>query len=361
MKKEEKNSMEKTAKSSSVKSAGTEKKIPNMGDSDPAPVKPGPQKRKRKKELKTPSFYVRICMIWTYVIILFLIVSPFVSASFYITGDLKVTTNVKEAYLYYSDQKEIDQAAEELKQALDGLEKKKIDPKDADDYQEGAVSLRTAMYEWQYHTDEGVDSAELKKLVEESKNTDRRLYTKESVEKLNQATLNAQKMLCATVTVTRSLVQLMFDGNVNGSDTSMIGGIVTSIIMVFALVVLPVAGFFIVCFDKRKHLKNVYSLICSIACIAIILIMIYPFVAIGSVLTVFADILLFVLSAAGFYTKQQEDYIVSHPEQEAEFGQKHPQFLKALLNYKASLPVLTESEKTYASAQNAKKHGRSRK
>lgn len=361
MKKEENKQQEEKTEGTSVKSSRTPKKIPNMGDQSAAPIKAKPKRRKRKKELKTPSYHVRMCMIWTYVIIVFLIVSPFVKASFYITDDLRVTTNVKEAYLYYSDQKEIDNAADELQDAIKGLEKKELKPGEVDDYQEGTISLRTAMYEWQYHTDEGVNSDQLRKLIEESKSVDRRLYTEDSVQKLNKATLNAQKMLCATVTVTRSLVQLMFDGNVNGADTSMIGGIVTSIILVFALIVLPVVGFFITCFDKRKHLKNIFSLICAIACIAIIFVMIYPFVAIGAVLTIFGDILLFVLSAAGFYTKQQEDYIVRHPEKEAEFGQKHPQFLKALLNYKASLPVVTEAEKTYASAQNAKKHGRSRK
>lgn len=360
MKKEKTSPQEEKTGEGSGKTEDGKKKIPNMGD--PAPVKaPKPKRRKRRKELKTPSFYVRICMIWTYVIIIFLIASPFVTASFYITKDLGVTTNVDEAYLYLSDQEQVDKAAKELKEAISGLEKRELKPEEVDDYQEGVVSLRTAMYEWQYHAAKDVDTVELLKLIEESKAVDRRLYTEESVKKLNQATMQGQKTLCATVTVTRSLVQLMFDGNVNGSDTSMIGGIITSIVLVFALAVLPITGFFISAFDKRRHIKNTFSLICSIACISIIFVMIYPFVAIGSVLSVFGYILLFVLSAAGFYTKQQEDYIVRHPEQEAEFGQKHPQFIKALINYKATLPVVTEAEKTYKSAQNAKKHGRSRK
>ncbi len=322
-----------------------------------------PPKKKKKKLLRTPSHMIRITMIWVYVLIIFMMTSPFITASFYITEDLNITTNRSEAYLFYSTQEEVDTSAKNMQKALDGLKDKPVEADELDEYQEEVLSVPTARYDWQYHPDEGVDAKELISLIEEGRNVDRRLYTDESVKALNQAMLEAQKTLCATVTITRSELELMFDGNVNGADNGEIGGLVTSVLLIYMLVFLPVIGFFITVFNKKGHTKNVYGLICSVGCLSIIMLMVYPFVALGAVFTIVAYIILFFLTGAGFYAKQQEDYIVKHPELETEFTEKHPWFVRALINYKAvNMPVtLTEKDKAYASAQNAKKHGRSRK
>ena len=330
--------------------------------SEKMPVPP-PKKKKRKKLLNTPVRIIRICMILVYVLIIFLMTSPFVTASFYITEDLRITTSKSEAYLFYSTQEQVDKAKDDLEKAIDGLETKPVDEKELDEYQEEIISVPTARYDWQYHPDEGVDAKELISLIEEGRDIDRRLYTEESVKELNNKMLEGQKTLCATVTITRSEFELMFDGNVNGADSTQMGGLVTSVLLVYMLVFMPVIGFFIVCFDKTRHVKNVYSFICSVGCVCIIMFLIYPFIAIGAVFTIVLDIILFFLSAGGFYAKQQEDYIVKHPELEAEFSQKHPMFVRALINYKSvNMPsILTEKDKTLSSAKNAKKHGRNRK
>ena len=320
-------------------------------------------KKKKKKLLQTPANIIRVTMIWVYVLIIFMMTSPFITASFYITEDLKITTSKAEAYLFYSTQQEVDTARDNMQKAIDGLKTKPVDEKELDEYQEEVISVPTARYDWQYHPDEGVDAKELISLIEKGREIDRRLYTDESVKALNQAMLEAQKTLCATVTITRSELELMFDGNVNGAESDQIGGLVTSVLLIYMLVLLPVIGFFITCFNKKGHTKNVFGMICSVGCVCIIMFMVYPFVAIGAVFTILADIVLFFLTAAGFYAKQQEDYIVKHPELEAEFTEKHPMFVRALINYKSlNMPVIvTEKDKAYASAQNAKKHGRSRK
>lgn len=62
---------------------------------------------------------------------------------------------------------------------------------------------------------------------------------------------------------------------------------------------------------------------------------IYPNIGLGAVLSVFDYILLFALSAGGIYAKQQEDFIMRNPEKEPEFTEKHPHFVKALINMKA--------------------------
>lgn len=344
---------EKVAASNEV---SDKKDFPNMGQKPPQPIPP--KKRKKKKLLRTPSHIIRICMIWVYVIILFMLTSPFITASFYITEDSQVTADVTKAYLHYSTQEQIDKLKDDLEAAIDGLEKSDAE---VEEYQE-TIALPTANMNWQYHVAEGINADELVKLIEEARGLDKRYYTEESVKALNSATLEAQKSLCATVTVTCSIFQLIFGGNVNGTDTSAVGGLIASVMMIFVLAVLPLAGFFITCFDKRRHIKNVYALLCSLFCLLDIFIMVYPNIALGAVLTIFAYIALFLLAIGGLYAKQQEDYIVRHPEKEAEFTEKHPQFVKALINYKAvTMPVVTEKEKTLASAQNAKKHGRSRK
>ncbi len=338
-----------------------EKMIPNMGDKPDLSENVKRRKRKQKKLLKTPSFFVRILMICVYTVIILCLAAPFVSATFYITEDLSVTTDVNKAYLYYSTQEEMDEAAKNISDAIDSLVEKKLEDGELEQYQETAISLSTAAYDWQYHVHESVDATHLKEMIEKSKEIDRRLYTEQSVKKLNEATLEGQKMLVATVKITRSLIQLMFDGAVNGADASNVGGIVVNTLLVFVLMLLPVVGFFAAVFDRRKHIKNVISLICTVIGLVIIMTMIYPHIAIGSVVMISSYLLLSFLTILGFYTKQQENYIVNHPEKEAEFSEKHPQFLKALLNYKMSKPVITESEKTYDSAQNAKKRGRRRK
>ena len=55
-------------------------------------------------------------------------------------------------------------------------------------------------------------------------------------------------------------------------------------------------------------------------------------------------IIICVLNLAGVYAKQQEDYIITHPEKEPEFTEKHPQFVKALINYKAFVKYAEEPE-----------------
>ncbi len=331
------------------------KQFPNMDDK-PAPKAKVPPKRKKKKLLRTPSHIIRLCMVWAYVIAIFLLSSPFVSTTLYIKENLEITNSASEADLKYASQKEIDTAADELEKALDGLKKS---GKTVEEYQD-TLALPSASFDWKYHIESGIKTDRINKLISESRETDRKLYTSESVMTLNKATLKAQRTLCATVTVTQSALQIVLGGTVNNTSTDNISGIIVSGAMIYALAILPVVGFFISSFDKRRHIKNVYSLICSVLCMIDIFIAIYPNIDIGSVLSVFTYILIFVLSIAGFYAKQQEDYIVKHPENEADFTEKHPYFVKALINYKSVnlnevLAKREETEKETAVRKNQKK------
>ena len=320
---------------------------------------PPRKRRKKKKELVTPTQIIRYSMIAVYVMLVFFLSSPFISASLYIKEDLTVSFFADEAYSKYSTQDEIDKAEKDLSDAIAALEKNP----DADVAQyQTSLSLPTAQFEWIYHIAKDIDAKNLIKKIDEAKDIDRRFYTEETVENLNTATLSAQKCLCATVKISQSALQLMVGGSISESFGGNTSASIGRYILIYGLAFLPVVGVFFATFDRRRHLKNIYGAVCSVLALLDIIVLIYPMVAIGSVLSIFLYLLLFFLSALGFYAKQQEDYIIKHPEKEAEFSEKHPQFVKALINHKsATVPNQRQRDRDYTSAQNAKKHGRSRK
>ncbi len=292
---------------------------------------PKPPRKKRKKLLKTPSHIIRLVMVWTYVILIFLLSMPFMTTTLYIRDDLSIGSDLSSATLRYADQAQIDQAAEELQKALDSLKKNgEAVPESSSD-----VAVSSATFDWSYHITTGVNIDKIMPLITKSKELNRNEYTEASVKAVNEATLKAQHLLCATVTISQSALQIVLGGALNDLPSEDVGGIIVSGIMMFALAILPVVGFFIATFDKRSHVKNVYTAICSPVCIAMIFFAVYPTIGLGAVISVILYILLFALTAGDIYAIQQERYIMRHPELEAEFTEKHPQFVKALINYKA--------------------------
>ena len=130
------------------------------------------------------------------------------------------------------------------------------------------------------------------------------------------------------------------------------------------LAVLPFACFLALCFDKNKHIKHIFVIIGSIVCLFVIFFTLYPHVGIGAVLSVIMYILILVLNLFSIYAKQQEDYIVAHPEEEAAFTESHPQFVKALINAKSfnrNLHLPTKQEQETQTARNVKKRQNKKK
>ena len=317
-----------------------------------------PVKKKQKRPLRTPSHILRLCIIWCFVICMLLLSFPFFNATYYITKDLGSTINYLEADLSYPTQDEVDSMTAELRTALDGLEKKP-DDEVSDTTVEYNVSVSTLQLDWTYHFSEDIDAVELLNLIEEAKSVERNLYTDESVEKLNIATLKAQKCLCATATITQSALQMIFGGNIAemyGHEDE--ASTVASSLLAYGLAIIPVIGFFAMCFDKKKHIKHVISVMCCILGVLDIFFLVFPCVDTGSILTLVMYIIITVLNVFSIYAKQQEDYIVKHPELESEFTEKHPHFVKALINQKSfgNVKVPSKSEQTRMAAKNAKKH-----
>lgn len=339
---------------------------------------------KRRRPLQTPSNIIRLCIVWSFIICIFLLTYPFLSAQLFINDNLEVTTMVGTADLKLHTQDEIDEAAKKLKAAIDGLEEAPPDEEsyaepdtsensdsssvtsDDSEYEPPIRSIDTANYKWQYSIRDDVDIEEIAGLIDSAKNIDRKKYTEESVDKLNKAVLKAQRTLCATVNVSQSAIQMMVGGMVGESfgNYGSVGHSVMHGIFSFGLAIMPIIGFFAATFDKRRHIKHVIVMICAILSLIDIFLTIYPFVGIGAVLSIIMYILICLLNIASIYTKQQEDFIVSHPEKEAEFTEKHPYLVKALLNAKTfgGLPTSSDiKEQTYQAAKNAQKRNKKKK
>ncbi|MDD6490164.1 MAG: hypothetical protein PUG48_10230 [Clostridia bacterium] len=317
-----------------------------------------PHKKKHKKALKTPSQVIRICLVWCFVLCLFLLSLPFINATFYITDDLKKTANVQEAYSKAATQQEIDSAEKELQAAIDGLE---TDPQKEESALEptNAAAIDSAQFDWVYHVSSDVNTKDLQKLIMQAKDIDRSTYTDKSVETLNKTVTNAQKILGASVTISQTGLQLMFGGSISEMFRGTSNGTIANSLFAYALGIIPLICFFAASFDKTRHIKHIIALLGSILCLVDIYFIIYPFIAIGSVLTIIMYIIICVLNIFSIYAKQQEDYIMKHPELEAEFTEKHPLFVNALINYKSFGSRQTEntsSDKSDLSKKSKKQH-----
>jgi len=306
-----------------------------------------PKKKKKKRPLATPSFIIRISMIVCFVICILLLSSPFLSARLYITEELEITTSLSEAYRKPATQEMLDNAAKDLQAALDSLEKiSKEENEESSTAAESAgnVGLDSANYKWSYAVPQGVDAKPLAQLIEKARNITRRDYTSESVAVLNESQLHAQKILCASVLVEQSVMQMALGGAIGESlgTVKNLGNSISHSFFAFLLGAVPLTCFIVLCFDKKSHLKHIICITGAIACLAVIFGLLYPHVGTGAVLSIIVYVIILVLNFASIYAKQQEDYIIRHPEKEPEFTEKHPHFVKALINYKSFVKYAAE-------------------
>ena len=299
---------------------------------------------KRKKPLATPSYLIRVSMIVCFIICILLLSSPFLSAKLYITKDLEITSSVSEAYREVATQEIVDNAKNELQNALDSLEKIEKTESSQIEIEENTVGLSSANYKWSYRVSQGVDAKSLAELIDKARNTNKREYTSESVSVLNKSILNAQKTLCASVLLEQSVLQMAMGGAIGESvgNVKSLGSAISHSLFSFILGGVPLVCF--ITFDKSRHIKHIVCMIGAVACLVIIFAVLYPYVGTGAVVSIIMYIIICVLNLAGVYAKQQEDYIIKHPEKEPEFTEKHPQFVKALINYKAFVKYAEEPE-----------------
>ena len=314
---------------------------------------------KRKRPLATPSYIIRIFLIILFVCCILLLSSPFLNVTLYITDNLEITPSYSEAHLTLATQEEIDLAEQELQNAFQALETISSE-QSAESKQEDSdilQSISSANYKWSYMVSKDVDIQSLAQLIADARNIDRSLYTSESIKTLNQALMNAQKTLCTSVKITQSAFQLALGGTIAESYglNQTIGRVISHSIFALALTFVPLICFFALCFDRHRHIKHIICMIGAVVCLIDIFIALYPYVGIGAVLSVILYIIICILNIASIYAKQQEDYIISHPELEPEFTEKHPQFVKALINYKSFRKTAPEKSPANSKGKNSKK------
>jgi len=301
---------------------------------------------KRKKPLATPSYIIRGFLIACFIICILLLSSPFLSVKLYITENLEITPLISEAYRKPATQEDIDNAERELQKAFDSLEK--IENKDESEQpaEENTVGLNSANYKWSYTVQQGTDVKSLAELIEKARNTNKREYTSDSVSELNKSVLNAQKILCASVLLEQSVLQMAMGGAIGESvgNVKSLGNAISHSMFSFILGGVPLLCFITLCFDKHRHIKHIVCMIGAVACLVIIFAVLYPYVGTGAIASVIMYIIICILNLASIYAKQQEDYIIKHPEKEPEFTEKHPHFVKALINYKAFVKYASEPE-----------------
>ncbi len=309
---------------------------------------------KKKRPLATPSLILRICLIICFVLCMLLLSSPFLSAKLYITEDLEITPTVTKAYTKLATQEEIDSAAAQLEEAFQALAKAETEEESqtSEEVKDGLAyrALPTADYQWSYTLKQGIDGKTLAELVDKSRSLDKSEYTPESVSVLNKATLNGQKYLCASVIVRQSVLQMAMGGAIGESfgNVEGLGGAISHSVFAMLLAVVPFVCFVTLCFDRRGHIKHITCMAGAILCLVDIFLLLYPYVGSGAILSIILYLVICGLNLASIYAKQQEDYIIAHPQEEPEFTQKHPQFVKALINAKAfrqQEPVKTPAPK----------------
>lgn len=303
------------------------------------------------KPLKTPSYILRV-----FTIILFLFTVLCLSMPFF-TMQLQMETSLD----HKMTQTEVDQTTQQLKTAMDSLVKKETD-KDTET-EDTTLAMDTMQRTWIYtNIEKSVDITKFSETLNQCMSVNSELYTEESYTALKDEILSAQKKAGTYVMLSQTALQMIFCGNIAQQyidpEANTAGGLVY---MLFAL--LPALGFFVNVFDSKRHIKNVTTLLTSSAAMILILILVSTScLDIGSLLSIFAYMLLLILGIGSIYAKQQEDYIVSHPELEAEFTEKHPQFVKALLNEKRfNVMLSSEREKEKAEEQKPKKETKNTK
>lgn len=296
------------------------------------------------KPLKTPSYILRI-----FTIIFFLFAVLCLSMPFF-TMQLQVETSLD----HKMTQTEVDQTTQQLKTAMDSLVKKETD-KDTET-EDTTLAMDTMQREWIYtNIEDNADITKFTETLDQCMSVNGNLYTEESYKALKDEILSAQEKAGTYVKISQTALQMIFCGNIAQQyidpEANTAGGLVYILFILF-----PALGFFINAFDSKRHIKNVATLLTSSAAMILILILVSTScLDIGSLLSIFAYMLLLILGIGSIYAKQQEDYIVNHPELEAEFTEKHPQFVKALLNEKRFNVILSsEREKEKAEGQKPK-------
>lgn len=202
----------------------------------------------------------------------------------------------KEQVIYDSDQNNIDIANEKVIKYLDqyvvSLEtnslleqiKEYLDPSKNSDY---ALDLITE-YD-KALSKEGITDKELKDIVKKYvvKNSDENVA---ECQKLVSRYIEIGRVLFNTATINTTAINMIVGKDIFGNSNT------KSIPYYIILALAPIVAFLAICFDNKRNIKYLITVIASILCIADIIIFIGAFLSYGSLISILLYIILIPLS-----------------------------------------------------------------
>lgn len=270
-----------------------------------------PEVKKRKKK-RSEKLRIALCVLFS----LGIICTSFPFTTFNIS---RVIDNEEDVKAY---QAQIDKACKDIKEAQDNLikanekeieenkslEKSKIDyPKSLPEYNVVGQKCKTD---------------ELLKVIDEAAQIDRIPYTKESYDALLESIYTGMSLLTSYTVISDTGLQLILGKGISDSaNYRRTEGSLQRFFYSIGFLVIPIIGFFVSCFDKKRHFKNIVAVIGS-AFLIFDLFAFFPlkYVDYGAVIAVIIYMIILIIGIVGFYTKQQEDYWASHYEECVEKG-----------------------------------------
>lgn len=270
-----------------------------------------PEVKKRKKKL-SEKLRIALCVLFS----LGIICTSFPFTTFNISRVIDSEEDVK-AY-----QAQIDKACKDIKEAENNL----VKASEEEVEENKALEKSEIDYPKSLPDDNIVgqkcETDELLKVIDEAAQIDRTLYTKESYEVLLDSIYTGRSLLTSYTVISDTGLQLVLGKGISDSaNYRRTEGTLQRFLYSIGFLVVPVVGFFVSCFDKKRHFKNVFAMIGS-AFLIFDLFAFFPlnYIDYGAVLAVIIYIITLIVGVAGFYAKQQEDYWVSHYEECVEKG-----------------------------------------
>lgn len=270
-----------------------------------------PNVKKRKKS-RSEKLRIALCVLFLFGIIC--VSFPFTRFEFSRTldGDEEV-----KAY-----QAELDKSCEEIKKA----EKNLVKASEEEIEENKSIEKSEIIYPKTLAEDNIVgqkcQTDELLKAIDEAAQIDRTLYTKESYDKLLDSIYTGTGLLTSYNVMSDTGLQLIFGKGISDSaNYRRTEGTLQRFLYSIGFLVVPVVGFLVACFDKKRHFKNIVATIGS-AFLIFDLFAFFPlkYIDYGAVIVAVLYIIILILGIAGFYTKQQEDYWLAHYEECVEKG-----------------------------------------
>lgn len=274
-------------------------------------VRPPVKKVKRKREKSQRSAKLRVAMAILYSFCIVLTAFPFTEVSF----EKRIDTEEDVAAM----QRMIDESYDNLKKAMDGLEE---NPNKDEEIQANRITIRTPK---ELNNDIGkkCETDKLLELLNEAADLNNLDYTVESYNKMSDAIYDALSTLTQRAMISETCIQLAFGASASSSYSGERSGTLERFLYSILFLVVPVAGFFISSFDRKRHIKNIFAIVGS-AAVIVDFFLFFPLniVGDGAVYSVIIYFIIFILGFVGLYVKQQEDYWYKNYELAIEKGQE---------------------------------------